>query len=320
MSNNKLFEKQGALLLAQSDGCSVWQFRNETGDGTMTSYNVFPGIILSFNDFHMEYFNSDYTPETEMLAIDHCRKGRIEYTVAENAFSYMEAGDIKLDRRKNHTGQFIFPSCHYHGITVGMDLNIATAILSREVSGIPVYPEKIIEKFGLGKYPKAIRSTNILEHLFNELYSVPPEIRIPCFRIKVVEMLLYLYSFEVPEKNNKRPYFYKSQMEKVKSIKVFLTEHISENFTQSQLSEQFDIPLTTLKNCFKSIYGTSVGIWLTEYRMKYASSLLLSRRELNISEVAGMVGYDSASKFAMAFRKVMGASPAEYRREIHKNI
>ena len=26
------FEKQGAILLAQSDGCSVWQFRNETGD------------------------------------------------------------------------------------------------------------------------------------------------------------------------------------------------------------------------------------------------------------------------------------------------
>ena len=27
------FVQQGAMLLAQSGGCSVWQFRNETGDG-----------------------------------------------------------------------------------------------------------------------------------------------------------------------------------------------------------------------------------------------------------------------------------------------
>lgn len=39
MTAEKLFEHQGAILLAQSDGCAVWQFRNETGDGTMTTYN-----------------------------------------------------------------------------------------------------------------------------------------------------------------------------------------------------------------------------------------------------------------------------------------
>ncbi|MFY0390418.1 C69 family dipeptidase [Hominicoprocola fusiformis] len=39
MTAEKLLEHQGAILLAQSDGCAVWQFRNETGDGTMTTYN-----------------------------------------------------------------------------------------------------------------------------------------------------------------------------------------------------------------------------------------------------------------------------------------
>ena len=51
-----MFENQGAVLLAQSDGCAVWQFRNDTGDGTMTAYQVFPGVLLSFNDFHMERY------------------------------------------------------------------------------------------------------------------------------------------------------------------------------------------------------------------------------------------------------------------------
>lgn len=35
---------------------------------------------------------------------------------------------------------------------------------------------------------------------------------------------------------------------------------------------------------------------------------------MNISEIAGRVGYDSPSKFAMAFRRVMGMSPREYRK------
>ena len=30
--------KQGAVLLAQSGGCAVWGFRNETGEGTMTAW------------------------------------------------------------------------------------------------------------------------------------------------------------------------------------------------------------------------------------------------------------------------------------------
>lgn len=54
MTAEKLLEHQGAILLAQSDGCAVWQFRNETGDGTMTTYEIFSGV---------------------MPAIDHCREG-----------------------------------------------------------------------------------------------------------------------------------------------------------------------------------------------------------------------------------------------------
>ena len=53
MDHTKPFQNEGAILLAQSGGCAVWQFRNETGDGTITTYEVFPGVILSFIDFHM---------------------------------------------------------------------------------------------------------------------------------------------------------------------------------------------------------------------------------------------------------------------------
>ena len=140
MEHTKTFENEGAILLAQSDGCAVWQFRNETGDGSMTAYEVFPGVMLSFNDFHMERYHSRYTPDRRLLAIDHCREGRMEYAAGDGVVGYTAAGDMKLDLRKQHTGDFIFPSCHYHGLTVAFDLEIAERSLPAEIKDFPVTP------------------------------------------------------------------------------------------------------------------------------------------------------------------------------------
>ena len=50
--------------------------------------------------------------------------------------------------------------------------------------------------------------------------------------------------------------------------------------------------------------------------MNRAAELLRADREKSVAEIAGLVGYDSASKFAIAFRKIMGMSPVEYRSAI----
>ena len=70
----------------------MWQFANGTGDGTMTACDVFPGVVLSFNDFHMERFESRYVPDCRIFAIDHCREGRMEYAPGDSMLAYTEAG------------------------------------------------------------------------------------------------------------------------------------------------------------------------------------------------------------------------------------
>lgn len=70
---------------------------------------------------------------------------------------------------------------------------------------------------------------------------------------------MYLEALEMPEKPQERPYFYKTQVEKVKAIQVFLAENLDQNFTQEELSVRFDISQTSMKQCFKSVFGTSIG-------------------------------------------------------------
>ncbi len=301
------------ILLAQSNGCSVYQFRNETGDGTMTCYEIFPGAMLSFNDFHMEHFDSKYVPGRDMFVIDHCREGKMEYLAADNAYAYTGAGDMKFDKRLKHTGRFTFPSSHFHGLTVGFDMEVACAALPKEVREFPVDLKALQEKYCKGEYPYVINQVPAAAHVFEALYQVPEKIRIPYFRIKIMELLLCLDALELPKTAEERPYYYRSQVEKVKVIQQFLTQHMSENFTQEELSEKFEIPLSAMKNCFKSVYGTTIKAWLTDYRMNQAAEFLRAEDKKSVAEIAGMVGYDSASKFAIAFRKVMGMSPMEYR-------
>lgn len=315
MEHTKALENEGAVLLAQSDGCSVWQFCNETGEGTMTAYEVFPGVMLSFNDFHMEYYHSGFVLDSRILAIDHCREGQMEYVAGSGKVGYTTAGDIKLDRRKQHTGDFVFPSCHYHGLTVAFDLDIAEQSLLEEVKDFPVRPEQIITRFSLGDYPRILHGLKDVEHIFSELYRVPAKIRIPYFKIKILELLLYLDAVTVPKNDDNRPYFYRTQAEKIKAIRRFLTEHISENFTQEELSKRFDIPMTAMKSCFRSVYGEAIGTWLIHYRMNTAAELLLRERETGIAEIGSRVGYDNAGKFTEAFKKIMNLTPSEYRRE-----
>ena len=47
--------------------------------------------------------------------------------------------------------------------------------------------------------------------------------------------------------------------------------------------------------------------------MNQAAVLLKTKRDMSVAEISGCVGYDSPSKFAIVFRKVMGMSPTEYR-------
>ena len=314
MENAEAFESEGTVLLAHSDGYSVWQFRNETGDGTMTAYDVFPGVILSFNDFHMERYHSSYVPDRRILAIDHCREGRMEYSAGDGRIGCTSAGDMKLDLRRQHTGEFIFPSCHYHGLTVAIDLDIIGQSLSEEVKDFPVAPEEIITRFSLGAYPRVLHGMKEADHIFGELYRVPEKIRIPYFKVKILELLLYLNAMTVTEDENEQPYFYRTQAEKVRAIRQFLIAHISENYTQEELSRRFDIPMTAMKTCFRSVYGEAIGAWLTGYRMNRAAELL-RESDLSIAEIGSRVGYDNAGKFTVAFKKTMKLTPSEDRRE-----
>ena len=72
---------------------------------------------------------------------------------------------------------------------------------------------------------------------------------------------------------------------------------------------------TKLRESFKAAYHTTLGEYIREARMKRALTLLADR-EPAVQTVAAHLGYASASKFSIAFKKLYGVSPEDYRKNL----
>ncbi|MSR91457.1 hypothetical protein [Inconstantimicrobium porci] len=65
-----------------------------------------------------------------------------------------------------------------------------------------------------------IRDEERIAKIFSSLYNVPVGIRDYFYKIKVVELLLYLHAAEIDKTKNIKPYFYRSQIEKIKNLRT----------------------------------------------------------------------------------------------------
>ncbi|MDR2421245.1 MAG: AraC family transcriptional regulator, partial [Oscillospiraceae bacterium] len=154
--------------------------------------------------------------------------------------------------------------------------------------------------------------TDAVAHIFAELYNAPPELKENYIRLKFIELLLFLSVAErVPEDG--RRYFYKTRVDAVRALRDYVTANLDKQFTLPELSRLFNIPLTAMKTCFKTVFGTPVQEYMREYRLQAASVLLRESGE-PVAAIAARVGYDSHAKFSAAFKARSGCTPSEYRK------
>ncbi len=310
---DRVFYGNNITVIKRDEECTIYKMEDATGEGTMTCYRVFPGIDLLYNDFHMQSCFSEFRPNVDMIGIDHCREGRIEWEFNNDTYMYLEEGDLQIDMKKYHINGYGFPLRHYHGITIAIYIDEALNTLSDIFEGFSVDLQALREKFCTGEKPFIMRAEDSVQHIFSELYTVPEKIRGSYFKIKVLELLLFLSGIKLPAEVEERSYFPRKQVETVKKIMKYISENVDKHFTLEELSSRFDMPLTSLKLCFKGVYGTSVYAYMRSYRM-HAAAVMLKETGENITVIAGRVGYSNPSKFAAAFKEIMGMSPAKYKK------
>ena len=294
---------------------SIYRSQDSTGDCEVTVYPVFSGIELVYYDVHMQSCDINLAKGREMLIITHCQEGRIEFEYKNGEYLYLASGDLSIQKNTENIRHRYCPLSHYHGVSVAIDMNRVPRCFSCILDDVFVSPEELEMKFCYEK-PYAIMRENIsIEHIFSELYSVPENIRKGYHKVKVLELLLFLSGLEYKGENEERRYFSRSLVTAAKEAKKYLLAHLDEHITITELADMLGISSTSLKICFKGVYGNTINGYITNCKMQKAASLL-KNTDKSVLEIAGIVGYNNGSKFAGAFRRVMNKSPNEYRKSL----
>ena len=91
----------------------------------------------------------------------------------------------------------------------------------------------------------------------------------------------------------------------------FVEENLDEpNLGVEQLAGKMGMSRSTLNRKLQTIIGLSANDFIRQYRLKKASSLLLSG--FDVSQVAYRTGFSSPSYFTLRFREFFGKTPSEF--------
>lgn len=288
----------------------------ENGKYVITEYEIYKGVKVFYNDIHTSKITSSIPKNflnERRYEINHCREGRFECVLRDGTVTYMEAGDFAINLISNSSKESFFPISHYHGVTFCITPSEFDEELHLLEKMFEIDYEVVLNELCYENKLFIQRATSEIEHIFFEMYKVPDDIVIGYLKVKFQELFLYLTAVKDNMSYSDRQYFAKNNIEIAKKINEYVLQNFTETITYEKLSETFHIKITTMKNCYKSIYGETINDTIIKKRLEEAA-LLLKNSALSITGIAIKVGYTDHSKFSNAFKKRYNLTPSEYKK------
>ncbi len=102
----------------------------------------------------------------------------------------------------------------------------------------------------------------------------------------------------------------------VQQIRVYIEDNFSNpDLSLTLISEQFSVSAKYISQLFKDQLGINFAEFVTNLRIESAKELLVETEE-PINDIALRVGYEIPLSFGRTFKRNVGVSPSEYRRNM----
>ncbi len=102
--------------------------------------------------------------------------------------------------------------------------------------------------------------------------------------------------------------------EKIYSVTRYIHSHYSEELSLEGLSQQSYVSSCYLSRQFKAVTGFTLTDYIQMTRVRNVQAMLVNS-DIAVAQAAIACGFSSFSQFNRVFRKHVGMSPSEYRRE-----
>ncbi|MCR5104040.1 MAG: AraC family transcriptional regulator [Eubacterium sp.] len=281
---------------------------------------------IIYNDWNMS-FNQDISAEREEAhgadevqiifnLNQHIEWNKREQSTGKEELVSMKKGELCIYRYKNESSSMIYKK--------GIDFKFKSIQMPR------VRFEEILGSYFTDERFSAIK---------NEIYScvhvtaITPKMyrilsEIDCaekyaefggifLEGKMIELLgIVLYNlFQVGNAGIEEPVkLDKRDADLIEKLREDIQLNPSRDYNVERIAGDLGVSKSKLVRLFRSMYGTSIHSYVQEQRLEYSVSLFNAGYK-NVTEVAGLSGYNNLSHFAKEFSKKYGTTPKKYSME-----
>lgn len=274
-----------------------------------------PDFPFRFYSFKTELVNVTYHwhPEIEMVYLE---KGEFTVTINNESFRAF-SGDIilvnggELHAINENDGETRFSSAVFYPQLLDFDRKnpFQRSILEPIKKGKLCMPRRL--SAGDDCYNEVKKQ--FLRIMEAEKTDFPyAEQMIALYEILLVlhkEGKLFFSSSDLGETEN---------IEKVKNVIAYIDEHISEKITLRELANCANMSEKYFCSFFSRQTGTTPIEYVNRLRIEKACELLKTHK-MSVTDAAFETGFESLSYFIRRFKKQMGISPSQYKKQNLKN-
>jgi len=168
-------------------------------------------------------------------------------------------------------------------------------------------------------YPNVIRFSDdnqkTIEDIFHKVMAeCSCKKRGHALYIKILMIELFIFLIRTLEESPHLYLVHPSPLHnKISDIIRYINNNYDHNLSLISLSEKFNISPYYLSRVFKEITGFSYTEYISILRIKKAKELLM-KTQLNVTEIAKMIGYNNINQFGRIFKNMTGIPPTAFRK------
>ena len=153
---------------------------------------------------------------------------------------------------------------------------------------------------------EVLKKINLVEIAFDQ--------REYCYELKIKGLLCEVFSMVLRENQSRFEEYRPAnhlELERLEIMLNYLNAHFDSVVKLQELADQVHLSREVCCRLFRKLTGKTVTGYLEEYRAAKSVSLVQSG-QYSMTQIADMIGFSNASRFAAAFRRQFGCNPGEY--------
>ena len=287
--------------------------RSLVDPGTMhlSCFDLLPGMVLMDIDLSATTLPAFNSMDASFYTVNWCEQGRCETSLDEEGT--VVVGERTLCLSSSSAMEHSYPTGRYRGfecvICPDMVDESGWAVLGSLGLGpdslCPVPNRQTVTVKPTGELLDAV------EGIVRELGRQSP--RRTHLLLDACRLLLIIAEADLEALRLSGAYLQRSQRDMAQAIYEQIVGVTSPVVDLRPLAAKFGVSEASLRTYFSKVYGSTPAAFARAHALRTAAEML-AQGDASVSEVALACGYSNPSKFAAAFRRLMGTTPLEYRR------